>query len=126
MPPAVNNILMGMLYDKTMTTPEDIWSKISTSELIPAELKRAAFDEFLKLRSNSIYGAQQAQAPTPAQQQKSLVDQAIDYMTNAPDGQKIQALNNFALVKKMTPQDKKTAYDTYMLSNYKFNSKAKP
>lgn len=69
MPPAVNNILMGMLYDPKMTTPEAIWTKISTTEQIPAELKRAAFDEFLKLRSNQIYGAQQAQAPTPAQPQ---------------------------------------------------------
>jgi hypothetical protein len=69
MPPAVNNILMTMLYDQTMTTPQAIWSKISTSEQIPDALKKAAFDEFLKLRSNQIYGAAQAQVPTPAQSQ---------------------------------------------------------
>lgn len=69
MPPAVNNILMTMLYDQTMTTPQAIWSKISTSNQIPEALKKAAFDEFLKLRSNQIYGAAQAQVPTPAQPQ---------------------------------------------------------
>jgi hypothetical protein len=76
MPPAVNNILMSMLYDQTMTTPQAIWSKISTTEAIPAELKRAAFDEFLKLRSNQIYGAQQAQAPSPAQSQFTADEEA--------------------------------------------------
>ena len=91
MPPAVNNILMGMLYDPAMTDPKAIWSKISTSESIPPELKRAAFDEFLKLRSNQIYGAAQAQAPVATQpqftpDQEIQIDKLVDLAIKQPSG----------------------------------------
>ena len=112
MPPAVNNILMGMLYDPKMTTPEAIWTKISTTEQIPAELKRAAFDEFLKLRSNQIYGAQQAQAPTPAQPQftqeeETQIKNIVTRSMIQPSGKK------FNIPKSLMIQDKitKPIYD---------------
>jgi hypothetical protein len=107
MPPAVNNILMSMLYDPTMTTPQAIWSKISTSEQIPVELKRAAFDEFLKLRSNQIYGAAQAQAPTPAQSQftpaqEIQIDNLVDLAIKQPSGKKFNFIKNKYLLRQFT------------------------
>lgn len=112
MPPAVNNILMGMLYDPKMTNPEAIWTKISTTEQIPAELKRAAFDEFLKLRSNQIYGAQQAQVSTPAQPQftqeeETQIKNIVTRSMIQPSGKK------FNIPKSLMIQDKitKPIYD---------------
>jgi hypothetical protein len=107
MPPAVNNILMSMLYDPTMTTPQAIWSKISTSEQIPEGLKRAAFDEFLKLRSNQIYGAAQAQAPTPAQSQftpaqEIQIDNLVDLAIKQRSGQKFNFIKNKYLKREFT------------------------
>lgn len=69
LPPVVANILMGMLYDSTLTTPQAIWTKISGDGNIAPELKRAAFDEFIKLRNNAAYGAAQAPAPAPVKSQ---------------------------------------------------------
>ena len=101
-----------MLYDPKMTTPEAIWTKISTTEQIPAELKRAAFDEFLKLRSNQIYGAQQAQAPTPAQPQftqeeETQIKNIVTRSMIQPSGKK------FNIPKSLMIQDKitKPIYD---------------
>jgi len=107
MPPAVNNILMSMLYDQTMTNPQAIWSKISTSEQIPEALKKAAFDEFLKLRSNQIYGAAQAQVPTPAQPQftpaeEIQIDNLVDLAIKQRSGQKFNFIKNKYLKREFT------------------------
>jgi hypothetical protein len=107
MPPAVNNILMGMLYDPKMTTPEAIWTKISTTEQIPAELKRAAFDEFLKLRSNQIYGAAQAQAPVATQpqftsEQETQINKLVDLAIKQPSGKKFNFIKNKYLLRQFT------------------------
>ena len=107
MPPAVNNFLMGMLYDPAMTDPKAIWTKISTTEQIPAELKRAAFDEFLKLRSNQIYGAQQAQAPTPAQpqftqQEETQIDRLVDLAIKQQSVPKFNFIKNKYLLREFT------------------------
>jgi hypothetical protein len=108
LPPAVNNILMGMLYDKTMTTQQDIWTKISSDALIPAELKRAAFDEFLKLRSNQIYGAQQAQAQPPVAaaqftpEQETQISNVVNAAMNAKQGQKFNYIKKLRLNEKIT------------------------
>jgi hypothetical protein len=107
MPPAVNNILMGMLYDPKMTTPEAIWTKISTTEQIPAELKRAAFDEFLKLRSNQIYGAAQAQAPVATQpqftpDQEIQISKVVNVAMKAPPGQKFNYIKRLRIDDKIT------------------------
>ena len=107
MPPAVNNILMGMLYDPKMTTPEAIWTKISNTEQIPAELKRAAFDEFLKLRSNQIYGAAQAQAPVATQPQFTP-DQEIQISDVVNKAFAITGGNKFNYIKRLRLDDKIT------------------
>jgi hypothetical protein len=111
MPPAVNNILMTMLYDQTMTTPQAIWSKISTTEAIPAELKRAAFDEFLKLRSNQIYGAAQAQAPVTAPQFTPAEDAEIRKLVSLALGQESGEKFNFIKNKFLRDQISKPIYD---------------
>jgi len=107
MPPAVNNILMSMLYDPAMTTPQAIWSKISTSEQIPDALKKAAFDEFLKLRSNQIYGAAQAQVPTPAQpqftpEQETKINNLVSLAFRQESGQKFNFIKNKFLRDEIT------------------------
>jgi len=107
MPPAVNNILMGMLYDPSMTTTQAIWTKISTNEQIPPELKKAAFDEFLKLRNNQIYKAQQAQVPTPAQPQFSL-DQETQISNVVNKAMTQVGGNKFNYIKKLRIDDQIT------------------
>jgi flagellar hook-basal body complex protein FliE len=108
MPPAVNNILMSMLYDPEMTTPQAIWSKISTYEQIPEGLKRAAFDEFLKLRSNQIYGAQQAQAQPPVASAQFTLDQETQISNVVNAAMKAHSGQKFNYIKKLRIDDKIT------------------
>jgi predicted HD phosphohydrolase len=100
-----------MLYDSAMTTPQAIWTKISTSEQIPEGLKRAAFDEFLKLRSNQIYGAQQAQAPVTAPQFTPAEDAEINKLVSLAFGQESGRKFNFIKNKFLRDQITKPIYD---------------